>query len=130
MFLVPVFGTVLVWQMFTFAQMTCCWRRRGRRSAFPRMRPGRGSCAPAWRRPRTGRPPRWRWWPGRAAPRTEMTMADSDTHRPAEAAARADREERHAHDVAEMTAAQSPHSRAMEQRSAAAPARGYAKEGS
>ena len=52
----------------------------------------------------------------------------SDTQRPAEAANRADSEARQAHDVAEMTAASSPHARAVDRLSDAAPAGGYGGE--
>ncbi len=55
----------------------------------------------------------------------------SDTQRPAEAANRADSEARQAHDVAEMTASSSPHARAMDRLSDAAPKGGYSRpEGS
>ncbi len=55
----------------------------------------------------------------------------SDTQRPAEAADRAAREQREAASVAELTAATSPHSRAMDRPSDAAPAGGYSRpEGS
>ncbi|MGN6177314.1 MAG: hypothetical protein ACTHPS_30840 [Streptosporangiaceae bacterium] len=54
----------------------------------------------------------------------------ADDQRPAEAANRADSEARHAHDIAEMTADRSPHDRAVDALSVAAPAGGYAREGS
>ena len=50
--------------------------------------------------------------------------------RPVEAANKADREQRAAHDVAEMTAARSPHEAEMDKLSVEAPAGGYAKAGS
>jgi hypothetical protein len=52
----------------------------------------------------------------------------ADDQQPAEAANRADSQARHAHDVAEMTAARSPHDAAMDRLSVAAPAGGYARE--
>jgi hypothetical protein len=52
----------------------------------------------------------------------------ADDQRPAEAANRADSQARHAHDVAEMTAARSPHDAAMDRLSVAAPAGGYGGE--
>lgn len=54
---------------------------------------------------------------------TEMQMADAQ--RPAEAANRADNQARAAQAIAEMTAATSPHSRAMDQLSPVAPPGGY-----
>jgi len=52
----------------------------------------------------------------------------SDTQRPREAENRADSEARQAHDVAEMTAASSPHATAVDRLSDAAPAGGYGGE--
>jgi hypothetical protein len=49
----------------------------------------------------------------------------ADDQRPREAEARADREQRAAQAIAEMTASRSPHDKAMD-----APAGGYAREGS
>jgi hypothetical protein len=52
----------------------------------------------------------------------------SDDQRPAEAANRADSQARQAHDVAELTAARSPHDRAMDALSVAAPKGGFGGE--